>query len=156
MNRRDALDAQQRFNERVQRQLQTMAPGNPDGRFRSAAPIAQRPPRPEVYRRGNGVGGMTFLFRGALVTAVSQIMPITTDFTLAGFRWAFRITGTTSTVVQAEVGGLSVGSFTLPAATTSGEDTTVTTALAAGDLLQLRVISAGTGAVDLTLVPEAA
>lgn len=48
--RRTAFDYQIRLNERFDRQIRTMARGNPGGRFTSAAPPPPAPPPAEVYR----------------------------------------------------------------------------------------------------------
>jgi hypothetical protein len=144
-----------RPEERIATTLGLLSAGTLGGTLRNAA----RPVTPVGELRtpggGGGLGGLAFYFKGPLVTSTSIIYPAGDPLAIGGFTSALRVAGSTGTEVDVEVNGTAVDTFTVPASSTYYDYATSVT-LAAGDRLQLRIVTAGTAAEDLTVVPRAA
>ncbi len=143
-------EAQRRFNERVARQLRTMAPGNPDGRIAGAAPIPPPPPRPEVYG-GAGGGAIVLDFPGYLYVGTTIKVTAPETRSLSVMTADLTVSGSSTTTVSIEKNGVSVATLSLVAGDIY-ESTAVAIDVAAGsDTLLARVTAAGTGAQTLVV-----
>lgn len=141
-------------DEAVRTVLRRMLGGAGGGLSEQVQPPVGPALRSRVEPAGGGVGGEPiFDFPGPLVVATSGIYLAKGGESYSTLDGVLVEVGTSDTVAELLVNGTAVETLTIPA---SSQTATVgiSVSLAAGDLLQGRIATPGSGAVELTLLPR--
>lgn len=104
---------------------------------------------------GGGLGGFTFNFTGALAISVSDPLPSGTSTTISGLVFAFSVTSSTEVDVEVLLNGLVQDTVAIPANTAvfNAPLSVSVTQAPFTDVVQLRIVTPGTGGAGLVAVP---